>query len=285
MPIRRVSAFLFDIAWLIRLPNCLAAAAATALGAYLVGGTRLLGTGPVVRASLVAALIHAAGNVFNDLMDVRIDLLNRPSRPLPSGRVSVAAAAVLAVTTGAAGLALAFTMGPALGGVAGALAVIGLGYSYRLKNSILLGNATVASLACSTIAYGALAAGGLNAAVGIACGLTFLYMLAFEVLKSIQDWNGDAAAGLRTVAGLGDRLPLRLFQLIAVLFVVGAVSPWLLGFASSSYLLASVGGSVIPLVGAAVVLGRHATARSMHISWGVTKAAWPLGLFAMVLLR
>jgi 4-hydroxybenzoate polyprenyltransferase len=285
MPTRRRRTLLIDVAWLIRVPNCLAVAAATALGAYLAGGARSLGTGLVVRASMVAALIHAAGNVFNDLMDMRIDLVNRPSRPLPSGRMSVASATALAATTAAAGLGLALSMGPALAGLAAALAVLAFGYSYRLKDSVLLGNATVAFLASSTIAYGSLAAGGLNQAVGVASGLTFLYMLAFEVLKSIEDWEGDAAAGLWTVAGLGRRASLRIFQLIAAAFAIGAVSPWLVGFASDRYLLAVVVGAIGPLLGVATLLGRHATAQSIHVSLGITKAAWPLGLCAMALLR
>jgi 4-hydroxybenzoate polyprenyltransferase len=282
---RRGTLLLLDLAWLIRLPNCLAAAAATLLGAYLSRGTPSLGTSLVIRASLVASLVHAASNVFNDLMDLPIDRLNRPSRPLPSGRVSPAIATALAAATGAAGLGLATSMGSALAGLAAALAVLALGYSYRLKDSILLGNATVAFLASSTIAYGALAAGGLNRAVGVASGLTFLYMLAFEVLKSIEDREGDAAAGLRTVASLGLGPSLRVFRLVTAVFAISAVVPWLMGFASGRYILAILAGGIVPMLGAAALLGRSATARDIDLSWGVTKAAWPLGLLAMALLR
>jgi geranylgeranylglycerol-phosphate geranylgeranyltransferase len=285
VPARRAATLLVDAAWLVRLPNCLAAAAATLLGAYLAGGARSLGSGLVVRASLVAACVHAAANVFNDLMDVGVDRLNRPARPLPSGRVSAGAAAVLGAAAGAAALALAATLGAALAGLAAVLAALALAYSYRLKDSVLVGNATVALLAASTIVYGALAAGGPTPAVAVASGLTFLYMLAFEVLKCIQDWEGDAAAGLRTVAGLGRRASLRLFRLIAAAFAVGAVAPWLLGLASGRYLAAVVAGAIVPLAGVAALLGRHASERSLHLSWGVAKAAWPFGLLAMALLR
>ena len=283
--LRRAGTLLLDLAWLVRLPNCLAAAAATLLGAYLSEGTPALGNSLVVRASLVAFLVHAASNVFNDLMDLRIDRLNRPARPLPSGRVSPAAAAALASATGTAGLGLAIGLGPVLAGLAAALAVVALGYSYRLKNSILLGNATVALLAASTIAYGALAAGALNRAVAVASGLTFLYMLAFEVLKSIEDREGDAAAGLRTVASLGLGSSLQVFRLVAAVFTISAVAPWLMGFASGRYLLAILGGAIVPMLVVAALLGRSATAQAIHLSWGVTKVAWPLGLLAMALLR
>lgn len=285
MPTRNPATLVVDMAWLIRLPNCLAAAAATALGAYLVGGTGSFESRTVIFASGAAALIHAAGNVFNDLRDRAIDLVNKPQRPLPSGRVSVPVAAILAATTAAAGLGLAFGVGLAFAGLAAVLGGLGFAYSYRLKNSILVGNATVALLAGSAIAYGALAAGGLNAAVGVACGLTFLYMLAFEVLKTIQDWAGDSAAGLRTVAGLDGRQPTRLFQCLAVIFAGAAVWPWLIGFAPRSYLLVILLGTVVPVLGVAVVLALRPTDESMNASWAAMKLAWPFGMLAMVLLR
>ena len=43
-------------------------------------------------AALSAALINGAGNAFNDLMDIDIDRINRPLRPLPAGCLSPSAA-------------------------------------------------------------------------------------------------------------------------------------------------------------------------------------------------
>ena len=62
-----------------------------------VGG--LCAQGPLTDAVLLAALsavwINAAGNAFNDLIDVDIDLINRPQRPLPAGRITLRTAAFL----------------------------------------------------------------------------------------------------------------------------------------------------------------------------------------------
>ena len=55
-------------------------------------------------AAVVA--LYAAGMVLNDVCDVELDRRERPERPLPSGDVSVAAAALAGVALLAAGVAL-----------------------------------------------------------------------------------------------------------------------------------------------------------------------------------
>src|SRR4051812_19951926 len=72
---------------LIRLPNLFTAAADSLAGWLLVEGSLRLPTRwlPLVATSVA---IYAAGIVLNDVFDFAIDLEERPSRPLPSGRVS-----------------------------------------------------------------------------------------------------------------------------------------------------------------------------------------------------
>jgi 4-hydroxybenzoate polyprenyltransferase len=126
-------------AWLqlIRLPNVLTAAADSLAGWLLVGGSaaepsRWL---PLASASMV---LYAAGTALNDVFDIEIDRLERPGRPLPSGRVLRTFAAGL----GGIGLAL----GPVLAGAGGSvastvvaviLAVCILAYDAGIKHSPL----------------------------------------------------------------------------------------------------------------------------------------------------
>ncbi len=90
-------------AWLqlVRLPNVLTAAADSLAGWLLAGGS--LGEprrwGPLVAASMV---LYAAGMALNDAFDLEVDRRERPSRPIPSGRVPLKAA----FTVGFAGLLL-----------------------------------------------------------------------------------------------------------------------------------------------------------------------------------
>ncbi len=71
---------------LIRLPNVVTAAADSLAGWLLATGSlgepwRWL---PLVVSSMV---LYASGTMLNDVFDFEIDRLERPGRPLPSGRV------------------------------------------------------------------------------------------------------------------------------------------------------------------------------------------------------
>src|SRR4029077_17261174 len=54
-----------------------------------------------------SSCLYLAGIVFNDVFDRQDDLLERPKRPLPSGRVSLRGAVVFGTCLIAVGLALA----------------------------------------------------------------------------------------------------------------------------------------------------------------------------------
>ena len=72
----------------IELPrpiNCLITFASVLLGGWL--GIHEI-TEPLLFAALSAALITAGGNALNDLCGITEDRINKPHRPLPSGRLS-----------------------------------------------------------------------------------------------------------------------------------------------------------------------------------------------------
>lgn len=72
---------------LVRLPNLFTAAADSLAGFLLVGGALhdARGWGTVVTISIA---LYAAGIVLNDIADAAVDARERPTRPIPSGRVS-----------------------------------------------------------------------------------------------------------------------------------------------------------------------------------------------------
>lgn len=95
---------------LVRLPNVFTAAADSLAGWLLVRGSfaepnRWV---PLVMASMA---IYAAGIALNDCYDYESDRIERPDRPLPSGRVSLRFALALAVGLFGFGLTLAALSG------------------------------------------------------------------------------------------------------------------------------------------------------------------------------
>ncbi|MBX3393848.1 MAG: UbiA family prenyltransferase [Phycisphaerae bacterium] len=72
---------------LVRLPNLFTAAADILAGYYLVTG-ELHVSWTLLLLIAASCCLYATGIVTNDLRDVELDRLERPNRPLPSGRVS-----------------------------------------------------------------------------------------------------------------------------------------------------------------------------------------------------
>lgn len=72
---------------LVRLPN-LVTAAADVLAAYLFMGGTLARWPTLLGLMLASVCLYAGGVALNDVCDVAQDQSERPSRPIPSGRIS-----------------------------------------------------------------------------------------------------------------------------------------------------------------------------------------------------
>ena len=77
---------LIDIFRLIRVVNCLLAMIAVGVGAYMTVPSPVY-YGPLVTA-LAVFFVCAAGNIFNDIVDIEIDRINRPHRVLVRGALT-----------------------------------------------------------------------------------------------------------------------------------------------------------------------------------------------------
>lgn len=155
-------------------------------------GVRLL------KAALSAALIGGAANSLNDVLDLEIDRINRPERPLPAGWVSANTARLVWVAGSLGGVALALALSPTH--LALALGVVGLLvlYNVMLKRTPLTGNLVVALVIALVLLYGGWAVGSPGPAI-VGAGFAFLTTLAREIVKDIDDMVGDAVVGARTL--------------------------------------------------------------------------------------
>lgn len=121
---------------LVRLPNVFTAAADSLAGWLLAGGSLGEPEGWLPRCGASMAL-YAAGIVLNDVFDREIDREERPGRPLPSGRVSVRVAWMLAVGLFVLGLGLAVAAGRRAGIVGVVLGLAIVSYDAGLKRGVL----------------------------------------------------------------------------------------------------------------------------------------------------
>ncbi|NUS65236.1 MAG: UbiA family prenyltransferase, partial [Saccharothrix sp.] len=78
--------------------------------------------------------------------------------------------------------------------------LIGVLYSTRLKSTVLWGNAAVAATCAAMHLYGPVATGSVTARTIAGFSLVFLLILGSEVLKTGEDLEADAKAGITTLA-------------------------------------------------------------------------------------
>ncbi|WP_319463710.1 SCO3242 family prenyltransferase [Micromonospora sp. RTP1Z1] len=146
---------LADLAELVRAPAALSVPGDVLAGAAASGA--LDRRTPVLAGASV--LLYWAGMAANDWADRRLDAVERPERPIPSGRVSPPSALGLAAGLTAAGLALATAAGGRrAAAVAVPLATTIWGYDLLAKNTAA-GPAVMAACRGLDVLLGATSAG------------------------------------------------------------------------------------------------------------------------------
>jgi len=193
---------------LIRLPNVVTAAADSFTGWLLVTGAagepgRWL---PLVAASMV---LYASGTALNDVFDFEIDRVERPNRPLPSGRASRRSAAWLGGLGLAISPALACASGTARSGIVAAiLALCIVSYNAGLKHT-WLGPAFMGACRGLNLLMGMSHSPTLAGPIGWYAALAYgLYVAGITVVSRSETSGGSrggllAGVALQNVAVLG----------------------------------------------------------------------------------
>ncbi|HTY37552.1 MAG TPA: geranylgeranylglycerol-phosphate geranylgeranyltransferase [Bacteroidota bacterium] len=153
----------------------------------------------IVVAGIAAALIAGGGNAINDSFDLNIDKVNRPHRPLPRGALTLEDARKLWMTCTAAGLVLSVPLGLWAIGIAIVWSTCLYWYSKNLKGTVVAGNVMVAFMTALAFPFGASVPGRIDLGLYPAV-FAFLANLARELLKDVEDVDGDATVGAETLA-------------------------------------------------------------------------------------
>ena len=186
-----------------------------------------------------ASAILGAGNALNDYFDLTIDIINRPTRVLPSGRIKPSSAKNLSILLFIAGFATAafisrFHLFLALS----AIFLLFL-YDFAVKKYTVIGNLIIAGLSAALIIF---AAGPYpNKPVILAAIYAFLLHLAREIIKDMQDYAGDIIAGVRSLPIVwGMRHSAFLAVWILSIFLIMLFIPYPLGIFTPIYLYISL---------------------------------------------
>jgi 4-hydroxybenzoate polyprenyltransferase/geranylgeranylglycerol-phosphate geranylgeranyltransferase len=152
-------------------------------------------------AFLVPTLGWLAGLYAGDYYDRHLDAVAKPHRPVPSGRVGALEAFLFMLAYIGAGYLLALVLSPLALLVAVLTTIFGIAYSKVFKRRAILGNLDRGLLACFTVLFAGAAVHSLGAgwSLFILCGIFFFHDSASNLIGAIRDFEGDRAAGCRTV--------------------------------------------------------------------------------------
>jgi geranylgeranylglycerol-phosphate geranylgeranyltransferase len=242
-------------AWvkLARLPNAVTAGLGVWLGHACMPGP--LPWRAAALGSAAMALLAAAGNVQNDVLDLQADRINRPDRPLPSGRVTPGRAMSAALALYLIAALLGFSLGRSEGSLTVGMGLLLCLYNYKLKALPLWGNLAVAVLCALAIYLPELGRFPEHTAMPVL--FAFLTTLAREVAKDAQDVPGDLQAGLSTLPiRYGEGAARAVTAALCVLTVLLLPLPWLrLGYHIGYPVLAALG--ILPLLASILAALRH----------------------------
>ncbi|MEK0100385.1 UbiA family prenyltransferase [Streptomyces sp. A475] len=186
-------------AWaeLLRLPALFTVPGDALAGASAVGLRPGRGTFLAIGSSLC---LYEAGMALNDWADRAEDAVDRPHRPLPSGRIRPAAALAAAGGLTAAGLALATRAGRPAALAAGALAATVWAYDLGLKRTPAGPVAMAAARGLDVLLGAAAASGRLHRAAVPAATTLAAHTLAVTAVSRNETQGGDVKAPLGALA-------------------------------------------------------------------------------------
>lgn len=192
---------------------------AVILGGYVAQTGEWLRVG---LAGLATLLVAAAANAWNDYLDIEIDKINQPRRPLPAGLVSLRTARNFSIWTSLLALVMAAFLGTAVFFTALFFILLLYLYSWKLKSTVLLGNVAVAITSAFSAILGGMAAGNARPSLWLAL-IIGTAIMGREVLKTLADYEGDLREHCRTIATVWGKRRARI-----VFYLLIAATLWVM---------------------------------------------------------
>ncbi len=248
----------------------------------LAGGTQsqmLL----MIFASFGGALIGSGGMVINDILDIEIDRINKPERPLPSGKVARYDALMFyAILTGFGLIMSAYTTRAAFIIAFFAVPTIVL-YSKVFKGTPLLGNITVGALTGLAFIFGGATVGNIRQSL-LPALFAFLINVGREIVKDMEDVEGDSKNNATTFPVKYGMKNAGIVATTFLVFVIGSTFiPFVIGLYGLKYLIAVNLGVNLVLVSVIISLWKDQSVKNLNFLSTILKWDMLVGLGAIYL--
>lgn len=269
---------------LVRPVNCVMIGFAVVVGAF-VSKPASIPVPQLALGFLTGFFICAYSMAVNDVYDLEVDRVNRPERPIPSGRVTVQDASRFSFVVLAAGIAFSvLSLNLLAMAIAAVYALLSWLYNSKAKKTGLAGNLIVASSLAIPFIYGGAVSGG-------SIGGSLLLMMAFtaffsgvgrEVVKAMADVEGDAKRDVNSIAR--SRGPGFASAIGALFFLLAVLTSWVplfTGLANRLYDFGVVIPDAIFIYLAVAIVVRHEPASAYRVK-KIALAGMTVGLLVFI---
>lgn len=253
---------------LMRYKNCAMAGLASVIGAAIAYSASGASPPQLIWMPLIfitVFIVTGAGNAINDYFDAGIDAINRPERPIPSGRIKKEWAFKFSFALFGTGIIIAYFISQIPFFIAVFNSLLLYFYAFSLKRKVFVGNLSVSYLSGSTFLFG----GGAYGAEGIRFTLVLFFLsmlatLAREIVKAIEDMEGDRKNGAITLPiRMGERPAAYLACAFGLMAVLLSPLPYFMKLFNEYYLVIGI-ADILFLYAMMLVLKKNPSASSKY---------------------
>jgi geranylgeranylglycerol-phosphate geranylgeranyltransferase len=176
--------------------------------------------------------ICAYSMIINDYYDIEVDKINRPSRPLPSGKMSSRSAISLSLILLVIGTFSALLINVMAVAISSLYAILSWIYNFRAKAYGVAGNTIVASSLAIPFIYGSVVVSSevFSSLLLFMASTSFLAGVGREIVKAMADTVGDSKRRVRSYAILHG---MKSAAVVGAIFFLSAVAISLLPILSN----------------------------------------------------
>ncbi|BAB59888.1 4-hyroxybenzoate octaprenyltransferase [Thermoplasma volcanium GSS1] len=225
---------------------------------------------PVTLAAFSVFLVTSGGNIINDIVDIDVDRVNHPNRPLVTGEIRVSSAKFIASAMFAVAIVLSLLISFIATGIVVLAIMLLIFYELYFKKTGLPGNTVISLLIGLIFVFGGISVSSYGKMI-------FLFVLAFtsnmsrEIIKDVEDVNGDKDR-ITFPKKYGVKKALLVSDIIIGVLILVSFIPYLLKILSIYYLY------VVIVADAIFILSGIFSSRNPSIGQKVSKYAMIVGM-------
>ncbi|NCD72387.1 UbiA-like protein EboC [Mucilaginibacter agri] len=238
----------------------------------------------VIYLCIATVGLYGGGVVFNDIFDVKIDSVERPERPLPSGTVNFNSAVILAISLLLTGIFFAFLCNTTSGIISLAISLCALTYDKWSKHNPVIGPLNMGMCRSLNLLLGiSIIPSAINTVWYISI-IPIIYIGAITLI-STEEVRGGKKLKLYAAACLYG---------VAIMVLLFFVGKW--GANLWAYLLLTAFGAIIfaPLVNAIITPEPSKIRQAVKVGilslialnclWALMAGQWQLAIIIIMLL-